>query len=385
MTSLSLRGRVVQPDRVHPDAVVDVVDGIIAAVREPRAGDPAPSTDTLLPGLVDIHCHGGGGGSFTSGDPASIRVGATHHRAHGTTSLVGSAVTDTPARLLEVVSALADAADDGLLAGIHVEGPFLSAGACGAQDPALLLTPDVALAREIVAAGRGWVRVMTVAAELPGADEVADALAELGVVAALGHTTADAARARDFLARPGARGNSLVTHLFNGMPPVHHRSPGPALASLAAAAQGGAVVELIADGVHVDDETARAVLAVAPGHVALITDAMSAAGMPDGDYQLGPQSVEVRDSVARLAGGGSIAGGTARLVDVLRRVVRAGVPLSTAVAAASLVPARALGLADTGALLPGLRADLLVVDDDWQPRRVHVRGVPVASDEGAAQ
>ena len=362
----TLRGRVITPGDDLRDAVVEIADGRIAGVREPVEGDLPADDCIILPGLVDIHCHGGGGASFTSGDADETRTAAEHHLRAGTTSLLGSAVTDAPARLLAVVGVLADAVDDGILAGIHLEGPFLSAARCGAQDPEHLRDPDLALAAELVAAGRGHVRMMTLAPELPGAADLAELLTEHDVTVAVGHTDADAGTVERFL---HTHSPSVVTHLFNGMAPIHHREPGAVLGALAAAAAGDAVLELIADGVHLADETVAASFALVGERVLLVTDAMAAAGMADGDYQLGPRSVEVRDGVARLAGGGSIAGGTARLLDVVRRQVGAGLDPAQVVAAASSRPAAVLGRHDVG-LAAGNPADLVVTDPAWQPLRV---------------
>lgn len=368
----SLRGRVVTPGAVLADGVVEIDGDRILAVRSavvdddprPDIGDPE---GWILPGLVDIHNHGGGGASFTAADPEQIATAADQHLSQGSTSVLGSAVTDAPDRMLAVVGTLADAVDDGRLAGIHIEGPFLAEACKGAQDARYLLDPDLGLARELIAAGRGQVKVMTVAAELPGADALADQLLADRVVVALGHTAADATTARRFLG-PRAR---LVTHLFNGMPPSHHRSPGPALAALAAAAAGEVAVELVADGVHLADETVRAALTLAGGHAVFITDAMAAAGMADGSYVLGPQHVTVADGVARLSNGGSIAGGTSALLDQVRRHITAGLDPVAVVHAAATAPAAAVGLsAEVGALAPGLRSDLVVTDADLQPVRV---------------
>lgn len=373
---LLVRGAVVAPHVVHDDVVVEVAGGVIRDVRRPRPDDPAPSDHTVLPGLVDLHCHGGGGASFTAADAEQVEIAALHHRARGTTSLLASTVTDASETMLAVVAALADAADGGLLAGIHLEGPFLSRARCGAQDPRHLRAPDVALLHELLAAGRGHVRVVTLAPELAGADELAAVLDEHGVVAAAGHTDADADVVRRFLAaRPDRR--RLVTHLFNGMPLVHHRAPGPALAALALAARGEAVVEVVADGVHVHDDTVAAVLDIAPGATALVTDATAAAGRPDGQHVLGPQTVTVTGGVARLADGVTLAGGTSRLLDVVRRQVAAGRVARHVVAAATLVPAEVLGL-PAGLLDVGAPADLLVVDADWQLVRVMAGGSWVA-------
>ncbi|MPZ94681.1 MAG: amidohydrolase family protein [Propionibacteriales bacterium] len=371
-----VRGRVVTPDGEFADGVVEITGDRITRVDDAAAfaGHDLPAASGIvLPGLVDVHNHGGGGAAVTTGDPEQVRAAARHHLSHGTTSMLASAVTDSPDRMVATVAAAADAAQLGEVAGIHLEGPFLAAAHCGAQDPRHLLRPDLGLARDLLAAGRGHVRVMTLAPELPGADALVGLLVESGVVVAVGHTEADAATAERVLS---ADGNGLATHLFNAMPPLHHRDPGPVAGCLSAASRGLARVELVADGVHLADDTVRTIFGLlGRDRVVLVTDAMAAAGMPDGDYRLGPQAVSVVDGVARLAGddgSGSIAGGTARLLDVVRRCVdNAGIGLSAAVVAASTNPAAVLGLdAELGALRIGLRADVVVVDDDLRPLRV---------------
>jgi len=384
-----LRGRVVTPSAVIADGVVAVSGGVICYVgptddvlrRHPGA-EPPRHHGTLLPGLVDMHCHGGGGHAVTTSDPDEALRVVLHHRSAGTTSVVGSLVTAAPEVLLAQVRALAPLVVAGDLAGLHFEGPFLSEARRGAQAPEFLRHPDLALVDDLLAAADGAVTVMTLAPELPGATEVSSRLRAAGVVVALGHSDATYDVFRDGLR--ALDGAGLVTHLANGMPPLHHRAAGPVGAALVEAAAGRASVELIADGVHLDDGFASLVFAaVEPGRVALVTDAMAAAGMPDGDYVLGPQRVQVRDGVARLAPAGSaagetpsIAGGTSHLLEIVARVAsRASVPLVDAVGAASRTPARLLGIDDrVGALAAGLRADVLVVDDALRLERVMHRG-----------
>lgn len=320
-----------------------------------------PPAGTVLPGLVDIHCHGGGGHTFCTTDQDEALAAARHHAAAGTTSVMASIVTAPAADLLAQVRSLAALAAQGHILGIHLEGPFLSAKRRGAQAEQDLLAPDPALAQALIEAGDGAVKVMTVAPELPGAADVIDVLRQAGVVVALGHTDASYRVMRQAI--DDLDGTALITHLANGMPPLHHRAGGPAAAALVAAAAGQATVELISDGVHVDQGfTALTFAAARAGQVALITDAMAAAGMPDGSYQLGPQQVTVTDGVARLTtAGDALAGGTSRLREDVPRAIEAGVPPAIAIGAATATPARVLGLAgERGSLAAGMRADLVL-------------------------
>ena len=383
-TSLVLRGRLVTPRGVLDDGVV-VVDGAtlvwVGPVDRLPSGWPAPepSGTTILPGLVDLHCHGGGGASFPDAvDAADAQRAVAEHRRHGTTSLVASLVTAPTDVLLERTALLAGLADAGEIVGIHLEGPFLSADRCGAQNPADMQAGDPALVTRLADAAGGHLVTMTVAPEVPGADGVIEALVAAGAVPSIGHTDASAEQVDEAVDRGfdllAARSNSRLTatHLFNGMRPLHHRDPGPIAACLAAAARGELVVELVADGTHLADGTVRSVFdLVGPGSIALVTDAMAAAGMPDGSYRLGPREVTVAGGVARIADEtGAIAGGVAHLLDVVRHVVAAGVPLEDAVLAAATTPADVLGRRDLGALAAGRRADLVVTDDDLRPVRV---------------
>ncbi|MPV38134.1 N-acetylglucosamine-6-phosphate deacetylase [Georgenia subflava] len=392
----ALRGRVVTPETVIEDGVV-VLDGAtidwVGTASDAAAaghGDvvartPRPDDGRyVLPGLVDLHCHGGGGASFPDAeDAAAAQHAVDEHRRHGTTSLVASLVAAPPAALRAGVRILADLADAGEIAGIHLEGPFLSVVRCGAQDPEHILDPDPALTDALLELGRGHVATMTLAPELPGSvgdDGVAARLVAGGALPSWGHTDAGPAETRQALAESraqlaeavGARSaRPTVTHLFNGMHPWHHRDPGPIGECLAAARRGDVVVELIGDGTHLDPATVREVYElVGRENAVLVTDAMAAAGMPDGSYRLGPQEVTVADGVARLTYGDSIAGGTAHLLDVVRTTVAGGVPLVDAVYMASAGPAAVLGAAEAGALVAGGRADVVVTDAALHP--VHV-------------
>lgn len=395
---LVLRGHLVTPAEVIDDGALVaegrsiVWAGPVAQAPEPWSRAVAsipPSDDFLLPGLVDLHNHGGGGGSFPEAtDVEQVRTAAREHLTHGTTSVVASLVTAPGAVLVERVQTLAAVVASGDLAGIHLEGPFLSTVRCGAQDPRAMVPGDAALVHELARAADGALVTMTFAPEIAGSEQVVRALAESGAVPSVGHTDASAAEvrssisaAREALSAPGARSpRPTATHLFNGMRPLHHREPGPAGECLAAAARGELVVELVADGVHLADETTTMVFdLVGADNIALVTDAMAAAGMPDGEYVLGGLGVSVHEGVARLAEGGAIAGGTSHLMDVLRRTVWLGVPLVAAVRAASTTPATVLGREDLGALEAGRRADVVVTDAELHVRAVFRAGEAVVA------
>ncbi|MFR9752908.1 N-acetylglucosamine-6-phosphate deacetylase [Nocardia sp. 004] len=377
--TLMIRGRIVSANRTVDDGVVVISGERIDAVYSiaqwraayPDLSDP-PHAGTVLPGLVDIHNHGGFGYRFDTVTGAHARAAARAHHAGGSTTVVASVVTGPAAQLVAQTAMLRELVEEGTLGGIHLEGPFLAEARCGAQDPRFIRDPDPELTERLLCAGGGQIRMMTLAPERPGYPAVVQRLTESGVRIALGHTDADYPTFHNAL-RPSGSG-SMVTHLANAMPPLHHRNAGPVAAALVATAAGAVTVELISDGVHLDPGFVALVFAAAPGRVALVSDAMAAAGCADGDYRLGAQPVTVRDGVARTADG-SIAGGTSTLWQCVVRAVReSGIPLREAVLAATATPAGALGLSEVGDLRQGQLADLLTVDADLQLRRVLRRG-----------
>jgi N-acetylglucosamine-6-phosphate deacetylase len=347
-------------------------------IAELGAGDPPegaePVAGTLVPGFVDTHCHGGGGHALYSGDPADVAAAASAHLAHGTTSLLASVATRPLDRMLGAVAAIRDAVECGTapnVAGIHLEGPFLSPARRGAQDPSALRDPDAAVLEDLLAAGGGLVRSLTIAPELPGAIGIVEGFADRLVVA-VGHTDADAG----VVTRAVDAGARVATHLFNAMPPLTARAPGPIGALLT---DDRVRVELVADGHHVDAAVARLALrAAGPGRVALVTDAMAAAGLGDGDYAFAGRRVRVRGGVARLEGTDTIAGSTLLLGDAVRRVVHEwGGTLDDAVAMTATGPAAAYGLSDRGVIRMGAIADLVVLDADLRVGTVlHAQGGP---------
>jgi N-acetylglucosamine-6-phosphate deacetylase len=385
MTGLLRFDRLVTPEWVGPGWLE--VDGErIGALGPGEPPRPARyAGHTGVAGFVDLHVHGGGGhdysevGGRTGLGPA--RAAAAHHLRRGTTTTLASLVSDGPAELLDRVGLLAGLVEDGVLAGLHLEGPWLAAGRAGAHRPELLRDPDPAELAALLAVGRGTVRMITLAPERPGALAAVRRMTSAGVLAAVGHTDADYETVRAAL-RAGAR---VGTHLFNAMRPVHHREPGPVVALLE---DPRVTVELILDGRHVHPALYRRVLADAgPERLALVTDAMAAAGRPDGDYRLGGLEVTVAGGAAHLTGTGTIAGGTADMAEVFACAVRhSGLPepeaLRTATRVTSATPARLLGLADRGTLRAGLRADLVVLDGDLSPAGVLRGGSWVAEASG---
>jgi N-acetylglucosamine-6-phosphate deacetylase len=353
----SIRGRAVTPGGVREDALVRIEAGRIVEVA--TGGEADLTAAWIVPGFVDLHVHGGGGHTFTNGDPDEARAAAAFHAGHGTTTLQASLVTTSPEATRAAVAGLAPLVHSGLLAGVHLEGPYLSTARCGAQNPAYLRDPDADELAGLLAFGA--VRTVTIAPELPGALTAIRRLSAHGVIAAVGHT--DATYEQTLAAIEA--GATLATHLCNAMRPIHHRDPGPIVALLDAE---GVVCEQIADGVHLHDAMLGHVIRVAGSdRVALITDAIAATGMADGDYELGGQRVTVDRGVARLASNGTIAGSTLTMDAALRRAVHSGISIVDAVRMASTTPARVLGRSDEiGAIAEGLRADLVLLDESLE-------------------
>lgn len=329
----------------------------------------------LVPGFIDLHGHGGGGHAYDDGADSILAALATH-RAHGTTRSVISLVANPIAALRRSLETIADlAAADATVLGSHLEGPFLSPANRGAHHPDHLLDPDPVIVEQLLGAARGTLRQLTIAPELPGALETIDVLVEAGVVVAVGHTTCDAACAAEAFDR-GAR---VLTHAFNAMPGIHHRGPGPVVAAMA---DDRVTLELILDGTHVHPSVAEIVFRGAAGRIALVTDAMAAAGSSDGDYQLGSLAVAVRDGKAMLRGTSTIAGSTLTQDVALRvAIAEAHITPRDAITALTHTPARALGLDHRlGLLAAGYAADVVLLDDEWQVQRVWADGRAVASE-----
>jgi len=341
-----------------------VLDGdIIAASGSGTAPDTDDTVDLegaiIAPGFVDLHGHGGGGHAYDDGG-AEVVAALAVHRAHGTTRSVVSIVTNPLAEMRERLAEVAGlAATDPLVLGSHLEGPFLARARRGAHNPEFLRDPDQATIESLLDAAAGTLRQVTLAPELPGGIEATRQFTGSGVVVAVGHTEADLDTTRAAF-DAGAR---ILTHVFNAMPGIHHRDPGPVVAGIDDAR---VTLELVLDGHHVHPDVAEMVFRAAPGRVALITDSMAAAASQDGDYRLGSLNVTVRDGLAVLSGTSTIAGSTLTQDAALRNAVAlSGLTRAEAVGALTAAPARALGLgSQLGLLEAGYAADVVVLDDD---------------------
>lgn len=376
MTTVILNARKVDSDGISERFWVRFSG---SRITESGIGHPLVSADDtvfdaagqwLTPGFIDLHCHGGDGHPFT-GDAAEIAAGAHLHRRHGTTRIAVSLVAlpmDSLKRSLGAVAELAHR--DDLILGSHLEGPFLSAHHHGAHNPDALTIPTPGLLETLLSAAEGTLLQVTIAPELPGALAGIESLVAHGVRVAIGHTAADYQLAQ----RAFDRGATILTHAFNAMPPIHHRAPGPIIAAFE---DERVTLELILDGQHVEAPIARLAFANAPGRIALVTDAMVAAGAGDGTYFLGDLEVAVKQGRAVLAGTDTLAGSTLTQDAALRyALVTIGLPPVEAVAALTSAPARAIGRhEDLGYLRPGYLADAVLLSEDWQVRQVWAAGL----------
>ncbi|WP_144760323.1 N-acetylglucosamine-6-phosphate deacetylase [Curtobacterium sp. 9128] len=378
MTGLEARRALVRAAHVV-DVAGSTADGWVLldgdTIRAVGSGADAPTADAVLdlgdavltPGFIDLHGHGGATESYEDDDVAAALA---MHRSHGTTrsvlSLVANPVPDTAASLARIRTLMHD---DPLVLGAHLEGPFLSPHNKGAHNEAFLVDPTPASVDALLSAGDGVVRQVTIAPELPGAIDAVHRLVAAGVAVAVGHTVATYDQARAAF----DAGATILTHAWNAMPGLHHRAPGPIGAAVA---DDRVTLELILDGVHVHPVVATALMRAAPGRVALITDAMGAAGAADGSYRLGSLDVTVTDGVAHVAGTDTIAGSTLTQDVALRNAVTlVGRPLPDAVAALTSIPAGALGLGDRlGRLAPGFAADLVALSPELAVQRVWADG-----------
>ena len=328
----------------------------------------------VIPGLTDLHFHGCMGADFSDADAEGLEAMAKYELSRGVTQICPAGMTLLEEQLIKVCAVAADHRDANRpgaeLVGINLEGPFLSMAKKGAQNGDWLHRPDVAMFRRLAEAGRGLVKLVSLAPEEPGAMEFIDELKD-EVVISVAHTTAD----YDTALEAYRRGAREATHLFNAMPPFSHRAPGVVGAAFDSPR---CRVELICDGVHIHPSVVRVVFSLfGADRVVLISDTMRAAGMPDGDYTLGGQAVKVSGKYATLADG-TLAGSVTDLMSCMKTAVSFGIPLADAVRAAAVNPAQVLGIFDRcGSLEAGKNANAVVLDADLNVKAVFFRGCQV--------
>ena len=332
---------------------IEVSENLIRSINS--GVHPAPDQiidGTVIPGFVDIHCHGGGGKYFSALTPGEVHSVIETHRGHGTTSLFASLVTEPIDVLKTQFERLKPFVESGQIAGIHLEGPYLSHARCGAHDPALLVHPELSEIKELLAVADGALSMITIAPELPGAIAAITHLTAAGVTVALGHTDGDFGNA----AAGTNAGATVITHFMNAMDKGLNDS---SFASFVIADER-LTVELILDGHHVPYKTAKEIYAAIGNRLIFVTDAMAAAGATDGNYTIGKMPVIVKEGVARLESNGSLAGSTLTMDAVfLNAITQLDLSVTEAVAATSTRAAKAMGLNDRGEIAVGKRADLL--------------------------
>jgi N-acetylglucosamine-6-phosphate deacetylase len=327
-----------------------------------RIGDAVANPDeavngTLIPGFVDIHSHGGGGSSFSTTDVHEIERVIATHREHGTTTQIASLVTSPIDVLKTQITALMPFVQSGKLAGIHLEGPYLSREKCGAHDPALLRSPNLNELRDLIDYGEGAISMVTIAPELPNAIAAIEMMVDQGVVVAIGHSNANF----DVATAAMDAGATIVTHFYNAIPALDHRQPNLTSAVLL---DDSIILELILDGFHVNAPAVELLLKCAPDRVVLVTDAMSAAGSHDGEYQIGRMEVRVKDGAARLKSNGSLAGSTLTMDRAFERLIsKHNYSIAQASFATSKLPASALGIEYVGEISVGKLANFVKVVD----------------------
>ncbi len=351
---LGVEAAIIEGELLRGD--IEVADGRIVSVGlAPKRGG-----GIAVPGFVDLQVNGFGGVDFAAADASGYKTAGDALLDSGVTAYQPTLITAPEHDLIAALSEVPAEPAGPRILGVHLEGPFLSPNRLGAHPAASRRDPDRGLLERLLAAGP--VGYMTLAPELDGALELVDLLHERGIVVSCGHSDATAEQA----AAAFARGVGTVTHLFNAMRPLGHRDPGIAGAALV---RDDVIVQVILDGHHLAEETAKVVWRAAAGRIALVTDAIAAAGIGDGSYRLGEVEVEVREGVARRADG-VLAGSVMTMVEAVQNLHALGASLVDAVAAATSIPARVARRPELGVLRPGGEADIVVLDGGLEIRRV---------------
>lgn len=350
------------------DSDIEFDKQIVAIGKTDKPADVDAQGAYIIPGLVDIHTHGGVGFDFSDGNETALSKLGEYYAEQGVTSFLATTMTLDEASLIKAVSAIANGKTSGAkCAGIHLEGPFISPEKCGAQNKNYVLAPDISLFNRLLEASGGKIKTITIAPELEGADEFIDHSAKKCAVS-LGHTCAD----YDTAVRAFSLGASRLTHMFNAMPEMAHRRP----SLIGAALDMGAYAELICDGIHVHPSMVRAAFKMFGEKICLVSDSLRCAYMPDGEYELAGQKVTLKDKKATLSGSETIAGSAISLLDGLKNAVSFGISLESAVYSATTAPAKAVGL-DVGEISVGKPADLLMLDSELNLLSVYIDGIKI--------
>jgi N-acetylglucosamine-6-phosphate deacetylase len=349
---IQARQAVVDGDLVD-DLWIETSNGMIVSINAGTHTQPDSLVEgVLIPGFVDIHCHGGGDHYFSASSPDAILTAINAHTKTGTTSLVASLVTENISDLKAQIQRLVPFFNRREIIGIHLEGPFLSHARCGAHEPTLLIDPTVPLLQELIEVGQGAIKMVTIAPELQGAQDAIKYLASVGVFAAIGHTEGtyqDAAVATD-------NGASIVTHFLNAM---NKEDADGSIANFVLN-DSRLGVELIVDGHHLPFGKVQEIFAAIGPRILMVSDAMAAAGTGDGTYTIGALPVEVKSGVARLTSNQKLAGSTLTISQAFTNLIKhCGLSVLQAVHATSTQPAKVFGLEDRGSIAVGKRADLL--------------------------
>lgn len=363
--------KVVTSVEVIENAVLYIDGGKITQISQFDETIPDLTAKILMPGFVDIHCHGGNGSHFFDHETSAASNSANFHLKHGTTSVIASFIAAPIPELKKQISGLVGHLPMINIVGIHLEGPYLSEVFCGAHNPEFLSAPTVEEIKSLLQIGEGWIKMITIAPELPGALESISYLDSVDVVAAIGHSDAD-----DLITKNSIdAGAKLVTHFFSAMRPIHHRLGGMTLTSLF---DERIQLELILDNVHIATNAIAIPLHFAPNRIIGITDSLAVAGQPDGDYTLGTTEVELRNSVAKIKGKDLLAGSTLTMDRSFKSAVtKLGLDPIQAVNAFSTRPASLMKLKNVGDIKVGMDADILFMDQDYNLERVIFKGSPL--------
>jgi len=374
MASLFIHGgEIIGEFSIYPNPGLLVKEGKLGFHR----GGPPGGVETfdaggmyIAAGLIDLHVHGGAGADALDDDPAALEEITSFHARYGTTGLLLTIAAAPLDKMITTVRAVAEAKSKikgARILGVHLEGPYLNPSFKGAQNEEFLRRPDLSELRELIEAGAGLIRMVTLAPELPGGLEAVANLASRGVIPSLGHSGATFEEAREAF----RRGLRHVTHFFNAMSPLRHREPGPAGLALT---EPDISLEVIADGLHVHSTVLKILWQLKGDSLVLVTDAVAASGMPDGEYPFAGQTVAVKNGRVTLPGG-KLAGSSLTMAGAVRNMARlAELEIPQALRLASLNPARILGMPDNGRVAEGCDADIVLFSRELEPRLVLVGG-----------